>query len=149
MSILHFKDGSKQNFIPNMYEDTKIETINPVFNMYINEETNSKIKQCIICLEDIVSPEFIQPCKTCCNIYMHNECFIKYSLSKQNKPICVTCYNELNLLNIDIKLDVLNIPNTDQIIDGYLYSTMVKNLACICNIFCIVIIFFIIYFYTI
>tara|TARA_Y100000996_G_scaffold392362_2_gene355067 strand:- start:153 stop:713 length:561 start_codon:yes stop_codon:yes gene_type:complete len=91
------------HFTPNVYKNSKIFIMNPVFDIIDNEDT-LKLEMCIICLEYTIEAERIKPCETC-NTYMHEKCFIKYSKSKQNKPSCVTCYKEINLDNIDIVIE--------------------------------------------
>ena len=91
-----------RNFKPNVYKNSKIFIMNPVFDIIDSEDT-LKLEMCIICLEYTIEAERIKPCETC-NSYMHEKCFIKYSKSKQNKPQCVTCYKEINLDDIDIEI---------------------------------------------
>ena len=92
-------------FRPNMYENSKIFIMNPVFNVIIGNEKSQELEMCIICLENVIEAERIKPCNTC-NTYMHEKCFIKYSESKHNKPLCTTCYKEIKLEDIDIDIDI-------------------------------------------
>ena len=94
-----------RDLTPNMYKNSKIFIMNPVFNVIIENERSPELETCIICLENIIEPERIKPCEIC-NTHMHEKCFIEYSKSKQNKPTCVTCYKEINLDDIDIEIEI-------------------------------------------
>lgn len=81
----------------------------------MNENLDTNLS-CPICLDDLESQDFVQPCSICIDTYIHKKCFnkmIDYNL--ETCPVCRTPYysNNYIVINIESIADNFNFEQND------------------------------------